>query len=91
MALARYAVRGSRIGMLTCHMGGSAARNESVASLHVETVRNDLRRFWRRHPTLSIGTAVIVLMVLLAIAAPLFAGNPLAMDPMHRLRPPSGL
>ena len=48
-----------------------------------------LRRFWRRHPTVIIGAAVIVLMVLLAIAAPLFAGNPLAMDPMHRLRPPS--
>ena len=28
-------------------------------------------------------------MVLLALAAPLFAGDPLAMNPMHRLRPPS--
>lgn len=48
-----------------------------------------LHRLWRRHPTLLIGGTVIATMVLLAIAAPLFAGNPLAMDPMHRLRPPS--
>jgi peptide/nickel transport system permease protein len=48
-----------------------------------------LNRLWRRHPTLLIGGTVIAAMVLLAMAAPLFAGNPLAMDPMHRLRPPS--
>jgi len=48
-----------------------------------------LHRLWRRHPTLLIGGTVIAAMVLLAVAAPLFAGNPLAMDPMHRLRPPS--
>jgi len=50
-----------------------------------------LRWLWRRHPTLLIGGGVIAAMVLLALAAPLFAGNPLAMDPMHRLRPPSAL
>ena len=48
-------------------------------------------RLWRRHPTLLIGGAVIAVMVLLALAAPLFAGNPLAMAPMNRLRPPSAL
>ncbi len=46
---------------------------------------------WRRHPTLLIGGAVIAAMVLLAAAAPLFAGNPMAMNPMHRLLPPSAL
>jgi peptide/nickel transport system permease protein len=51
--------------------------------------RRGLRRAWRRHPTLVIGGAIIVLMVLMAVAAPLFAGNPLAMNPMHRLAPPS--
>ncbi len=61
----------------------------ALPTLAVPARMRDLRRFWRRNPTLIIGTAVIVLMVLLAIAAPLFAGNPLAMDPMHRLRPPS--
>ncbi len=48
-----------------------------------------IRRLWRRHPTLLIGGAVIATMVILALAAPVFAGNPLAMDPMHRLRPPT--
>lgn len=48
-----------------------------------------LRRLWQRHPTLVIGGAVIAAMVLLAIAAPLFAGNPLMMNPMYRLKPPS--
>jgi len=46
-------------------------------------------RLLRRHPTVFIGGGVIGVMILLAIAAPLFAGNPLAMDPMHRLLPPS--
>ena len=44
----------------------------------------------RRHPTIFIGGGGHRVMVMLAAAAPLFAGNPLAMDPMHRLRPPSG-
>jgi peptide/nickel transport system permease protein len=48
-------------------------------------------RLWRRHPTLLVGGGVIVIMAALALAAPLFAGNPLAMDPMHRLQPPSAL
>ena len=51
--------------------------------------RHGLARFWRRHPTLVIGGAVIVAMVLMALAAPLFAGDPRAMNPMNRLRPPS--
>ena len=50
-----------------------------------------LGRLWLRHPTLLIGGAVIAVMVLLAAAAPLFAGNPMAMDPMHRLLAPSAL
>lgn len=42
-----------------------------------------------RHPTVFVGGGVILLMVLLALAAPLFAGDPQAMNPMHRLTPPS--
>jgi peptide/nickel transport system permease protein len=48
-----------------------------------------LRRFLRRHPTLLIGGGIIAIMVVLALAAPLFAGDPLSMNPMHRLQPPS--
>src|SRR5579875_1654998 len=50
-----------------------------------------LRAVLRRHPTVFIGGGVIALMVIIAAAAPLIAGNPLAMAPMQRLRPPSAL
>jgi peptide/nickel transport system permease protein len=63
----------------------------SLSAIAVAERPRNLRRFWRRNPTLLIGGGVIAVMVLLALAAPLFAGNPLAMDPMHRLRPPSSL
>lgn len=46
-------------------------------------------RLFRRYPMVFIGGGIIAVMILLALAAPLFAGNPLAMNPMHRLQPPS--
>ncbi len=45
--------------------------------------------FTRRHPTLVTGGAIISLMALAALAAPLFAGDPSTMNPAVRLRPPS--
>jgi peptide/nickel transport system permease protein len=48
-----------------------------------------IRRFLRRNPTVCLGGAIILMMMLAAIAAPLFAGDPLAMDPTNRLLPPS--
>ena len=51
--------------------------------------RTQFGRLFRRYPMVFIGGGIIAVMILLALAAPLFAGNPLAMDPMHRLRPPS--
>ena len=63
----------------------------TLSAIAVSEHPRNFRRFWRRNPTLLIGGGVIAVMVLLALAAPLFAGNPLAMDPMHRLRPPSSL
>lgn len=63
----------------------------TLSAIAVSERPRNLRRFWRRNPTLLIGGGVIAVMVLLALAAPLFAGNPLAMDPMHRLRPPSSV
>jgi peptide/nickel transport system permease protein len=61
----------------------------AVLPIAIPLPRRGLGRVWQRHPTMLIGGAVIAAMVLLALAAPMFAGNPLAMDPMHRLRPPS--
>ena len=45
--------------------------------------------FARRHPTLVVGGGALALMVLAALLAPLFAGDPNTMDPARRLRPPS--
>jgi peptide/nickel transport system permease protein len=51
--------------------------------------RRDLRRFVRRNPTIAIGTALLAVMVAVALLAPWIAGDPLAITPIDRLRPPS--
>ena len=48
-----------------------------------------LRRFIRRNPTLFAGGVILSLVALIALAAPLIAGDPLTMQPAQRLRPPS--
>ena len=48
-----------------------------------------LRRFVRRNPTLAAGGLTLALVALLAIAAPLFAGDATSMTPARRLLPPS--
>ena len=48
-----------------------------------------LRRFARRNPTIVAGGAILGVITLLAIAAPLFAGDAITMQPALRLRPPS--
>ena len=49
-----------------------------------------LRRFVRRNPTIVAGGIILGLVALLAITAPLFAGDAITMNPALRLRPPSG-
>jgi peptide/nickel transport system permease protein len=51
--------------------------------------RRSLARFIRRNPTLFAGGVILALVALVAIAAPLLAGDPLTMQPALRLRPPS--
>ena len=48
-----------------------------------------LRRFARRNPTIIAGSAILTIIALLAIFAPLFAGDAITMQPALRLRPPS--
>jgi peptide/nickel transport system permease protein len=43
----------------------------------------------RQSPTLVIGALILLVMVLLAVLAPYFAGDALTMQPAQRLRPPS--
>ncbi len=46
-------------------------------------------RFIRRNPTLAAGAFILALMAIIAAFAPLIAGDPVLMQPMLRLRPPS--
>jgi peptide/nickel transport system permease protein len=47
-------------------------------------------RWLRRHPTILIGLVLLGLMLLIAIASPLFATHdPIRLDPTGRLKPPS--
>ncbi|MER9470526.1 ABC transporter permease [Mesorhizobium sp. M0482] len=50
---------------------------------------SDLPRLARRHPLVLIGGGLLVLLIILALAAPFYAGDPVNMDPFKRLQPPS--
>jgi peptide/nickel transport system permease protein len=64
-----------------------------ATALPAPAVPRDLKaqawRFARRNPTMVAGGAILVFMALAAIAAPLFAGDALTMQPANRLKPPS--
>lgn len=45
--------------------------------------------FIRRHPTIVAGAVLLLLIALAAIFAPLIAGDPLAFEPINRLKQPS--
>ncbi|MER8855898.1 ABC transporter permease [Mesorhizobium australicum] len=46
-------------------------------------------RLARRHPLVLVGGGLLALLIILALAAPLYAGDPVNMDPFKRLQPPS--
>lgn len=46
-------------------------------------------RLARQHPLLLIGGGLLALLILVALTAPLYVGDPLSMDPFKRLQPPS--
>ncbi|MGX5832290.1 ABC transporter permease [Mesorhizobium sp. 43Arga] len=48
---------------------------------------SDLPRLARRHPLVLIGGGLLGLLIVLALAAPLYAGDPVTMDPFKRLQP----
>ncbi|RWG12913.1 MAG: ABC transporter permease [Mesorhizobium sp.] len=50
---------------------------------------SDLPRLARRHPLVLAGGGLLALVIILALAAPLYAGDPVNMDPFKRLQPPS--
>jgi peptide/nickel transport system permease protein len=51
--------------------------------------RRGIGRFIRRNPTICLGLLVIMMMLVATLTAPLYAGDPLAMDPSRRLQAPS--
>lgn len=51
--------------------------------------RNTLVDFVRRHPTILIGGLLLALITLAALLAPLIARDPIAFEPINRLRGPS--
>jgi peptide/nickel transport system permease protein len=48
-----------------------------------------LRRFVRRNPTMAAGGLILALVAAVALTAPLYAGDPITMQPAQRLLPPS--
>ena len=58
-------------------------------ALRPARARWNWRRFVRRNPTIVAGGFILAVITLLAIFAPLFAGDAITMQPALRLRPPS--
>ncbi|MCK1306537.1 ABC transporter permease [Bradyrhizobium sp. 45] len=50
---------------------------------------SDLPRFAKRHPSVLVGGGMLALVTIIAIFAPVYAGNPMNMDPFGTLEPPS--
>lgn len=48
-----------------------------------------IREFLRRHPTIAAGGLLLLAITLAALAAPLIARDPIAFEPINRLKPPS--
>ncbi|MEP6701785.1 MAG: ABC transporter permease [Betaproteobacteria bacterium] len=63
----------------------------SIAATAVAAERPGRRVFaWlRRNPTILIGSSILVMFVVVALIAPWIAGDPLAFDPLYRLKRPS--
>ncbi|MDW9646121.1 ABC transporter permease subunit [Sinorhizobium medicae] len=67
----------------------------TLLSPPVETVPTGRLRIYglsglaRRHPLVLVGGGLLALLIILALAAPLYAGDPVDMDPFKRLQPPS--
>lgn len=53
------------------------------------TTRHKLAEFMRRHPTIVVGGLLLVIIALAALLAPWIARDPLALEPINRLKAPS--
>ena len=48
------------------------------------------RKYARRHPMVIVGLAILIVMAAIAIIGPYITTDPLRMNPIKRLKPPSG-
>ena len=63
---------------------------EAVAPVVVAPARTGVRRFVARHPTVILGLALLLLIAVASIAAPLlFTVDPVMINPARRLRDPA--
>ena len=47
-------------------------------------------KYLRRHPSVLIGGVLLLAIILLSFIGPIFTVDPLRMNPISRLKPPSG-
>lgn len=67
-----------------------AAAPAQVEVFAPETPRGRVRTFIRRHPSIAFGGALLMVMVVIAVAAPLLSSiDPQALAPARRVRQPS--
>lgn len=50
---------------------------------------SNVPRFAKRHPLICVGGSLLALLIILALTAPLYAGDPLSLSPFKRLQGPS--
>ncbi|MBX5180922.1 ABC transporter permease [Rhizobium lentis] len=68
-------------------MRASSANIVSVSTAKVGP--SSLSRLAGRHPLVLIGGGLLMVLIILALSAPIYAGDPRSMDPFVRLKPPS--
>lgn len=64
----------------------TVAATNAVAATSRKT---GLREYCKRHPSVFIGGTVLLAVIFMAIIAPLITGDPLRINPVNRLKPPS--
>lgn len=61
----------------------------AIDSLRMDPWSHRVLSSVRRNPTIAFGLALLTALIILALIAPLIAGDPLKLSPVNRLRPPS--
>ncbi|MGI9335094.1 MAG: ABC transporter permease, partial [Gammaproteobacteria bacterium] len=68
----------------------SVASADLVFDAPVLGLRSRAAEYCRRNPTVVFGATVLIVMAVISIGAPLIADDPVRLNPINRLKPPSG-